>query len=57
MPAFVGVAAMPGGGELLSESSDPLLESEATAAEPFLSALEMGLAAFWTATLGEDCRD
>ena len=57
MPAFEGAGAMSDGGELLSESSDSLLESRATAAEPFLSALEMGLAALWTATLGEDCRD
>ena len=57
MLAVEGAGAMTDGGELPSESSDSLLDSEATAAEPFLSALEMGLTFCLTATLGEDCLD
>ncbi len=55
MPAVDTLAPVIGRAGLLSESSDSLLESDATAAEPFLSALETGLTACWTATLGEDC--
>ena len=51
------LGAVTGKAELLSESSDSLLESDATAAEPFLSALETGLTACWLAILGEDCLD
>jgi len=57
VPAVDRLAAVTGKAELLSEFSDSLLWSDATAAEPFLSASEMGLTACWTATLGENCLD
>lgn len=57
VPAVDRLAPVTSRAGLLSESSDSLLESDATAAEPFLSALETGLPACWTATLGEDCLD
>ena len=57
VPAVDRLAPVTGRAGVLSESSDSLLESDATAAEPFLSALETGLTACWTATLVEDCLD